>query len=227
MDYCPHRIFEDPEKPSASAVAAPNEPKVKLVKQCGSAQVPRESLNIDPRANYRDNILPHVLQPEAADSTVDHMIRSLDALQVTDSEDEAGSNEMKAMAAKYEQEAPAWSLNRFQLQKAFKSAYDSKYGIRASMADSRIGAYLQRIAKKYYQAARISQTWNEATFRVFLENKTSETCFESFYSEPGLEEGPRLKWDKIGSFYPIIARDGFGFYYIRDLRIWVRSSHKM
>ena len=227
MDYCIHRVMDDPEKPNRQAPHPPSEPRVKLVKQSGHAQVPHDTFEIPlTTLSCPDENFPTVLPSKPdEDQTVDKLIGALDKLDVTDSEDEE-TGELKKTLQKYKNEAPAWQLNRYQLRKAFKAAYDAKFGIRASLADCRIGAYLQRLAKKYYHAQRINQKWNEATFRVFLENTSSDTCFESFYSEPGLCEGPRLKWDKVGSVYPIFALDGFGFYYICELRLWVEINSK-
>ncbi|CAG5106471.1 Oidioi.mRNA.OKI2018_I69.chr1.g2858.t1.cds [Oikopleura dioica] len=223
MDYNRSRLFQkgDPETPTNDAVGKPTEPRILPVVDKKST-VPRDPMpNLENTVTIEEGEFPLILPSDPkVDEEVGELLRRTDALEITDSEDES-TGEIKKRIEAFKKEAPVWPMNRYALRKAFKLAYDSKYGVRPTMADSRIGAWLQRVARKYHHAKRYGQPLNEAEYRIFIENVSKGSSLESFFNEPGLEVGPRVVWDKIGSFFPIFAIDGFVFYYIKDLKIWV------
>ncbi|CAG5081133.1 Oidioi.mRNA.OKI2018_I69.PAR.g9795.t1.cds [Oikopleura dioica] len=228
MDYNRARLFQkgDPELPSNDAVGKPTEPRILPVVDKKSS-VPRDQMpDLENTMTIDQGEFPLTLPKDSdVDKEVGELLRRTDALEITDSEDES-TGEIKKKIEAFKKEAPVWPMNRYALRKAFKLAYNAKFGVRPSMADCRIGAWLQRIARKYHHAKRYSQPLNEAEYRIFIENVSKGTSLESFYNEPGLEVGPRLVWDRVGSFFPIFAIDGFIHYYIKELKIWVHFEKR-
>ncbi|CAG5089104.1 Oidioi.mRNA.OKI2018_I69.PAR.g12088.t1.cds [Oikopleura dioica] len=112
-----------------------------------------------------------------------------------------------------------WNLTLKDLQRIFSTSVDTCDGIPASLADTRLGWYLQQLAK-------IAKTTDKATeqrkqLRHLLANDNSDgPRFNSAYPPYGILETPRKPWKTLGSFYPVFAQDLFGRYIIQKLFIW-------
>ncbi|CBY11167.1 unnamed protein product [Oikopleura dioica] len=223
------------ERPTNDQVAPPNLQKIRLIRSSSESTVPREPFDSAPDAFDLGNTkgdgksggsgclplnLPRRGSTGLQDQNEEELMRQLDPLELaTDSEPEDG--ERFAYLSKLSKEGPSWQLNRFQLRQSFAAAFNSKFGIRPSLADSRLASFFQRLARDHYQAERIAQVWNEATFRVHYENVRGGDSFESFFTQVGSAQGQRKKFDRLGAFYTCWSIDGFGHWFIQDIKIWV------
>ncbi|CBY41458.1 unnamed protein product, partial [Oikopleura dioica] len=213
-------------KPTKDAVANPREPHVEFVHTNAASAIPREPLSIEPDVvNLADSQLnfPLNLPREAEASKAEEaLMDALDLqLNLTDSDNEG---EINARIAKVEKEGPSWVLSRFQLRKVVRLAGNARMGIRPSMAECRLAAFLQRLAKQQAASERVSETWNEPRFRVFLENFKRGTAYETHWTAPGSVTGCASDYERLGAFYVVWAIDGFGFWIIQDLKIWARFN---
>ncbi|CBY42466.1 unnamed protein product, partial [Oikopleura dioica] len=229
---------DDSERPTNDQVAPPNLQKIRLIRSSSESTVPREPFDSAPDVFDLGNTkgdgksggsgclplnLPRRGSTGLQDQNEEELMRQLDPLELaTDSEPEDG--ERFAHLSKLSKESPSWRLNRFQLRQSFAAAFNSKFGIRPSLADSRLASFFQRLARDHYQAERIAQVWNEATFRVHYENVRGGDSFESFFTQVGSAQGQRKKFDRLGAFYTCWSIDGFGHWFIQDIKIWARFA---
>jgi hypothetical protein len=120
-------------------------------------------------------------------------------------------------------ESPVWSLNRLELKRSYELAYNSRNGIRPSLADTTLAGFLQQLAKMHANAEMQTQRWSEPTLRVFLENAKVDVgpCIDSHYEFAGSVTNRRSDFDRVGSHYVVFGQDGFGQWIVLDLKIWV------
>ncbi|CAG5113879.1 Oidioi.mRNA.OKI2018_I69.chr2.g7969.t1.cds [Oikopleura dioica] len=122
-------------------------------------------------------------------------------------------------------EGPSWLLNRHQLRGIFAIAYDTRNGLRPSLADGYFGAFLQKLAMICEAAgADVGEAVEEHI--ALINNHHVYTTLDMYWTFPGQFRGEELQWKALGSFYADFAIDAFGHYYIHKLYLWVKYDDK-
>ncbi|CAG5090711.1 Oidioi.mRNA.OKI2018_I69.PAR.g12696.t1.cds [Oikopleura dioica] len=111
-----------------------------------------------------------------------------------------------------------WQLTLKDLQRIFATAVDTCDGIPASLADTRLGWYLQQLGKIAKVSDDVSEQRKQLRALLASLNRNSPR-FICGYPSYGILE-PSKPWHTLGSFYPVFAQDLFGRYIVRQLYVW-------
>ena len=132
------------------------------------------------------------------------------------------SKNIEALRAEFDRlknEPPVYFLNDIQLREGYFRTYCAQYGVRPSLAGSRLGRYLQHLSRNANDLFKtnlrepiIQIDFNY--YRFFSPQRTSQ--FETF--------GTPQKWITTGPFFPNITQDRFGNYVVTQLFCWVCLS---
>ena len=135
----------------------------------------------------------------------------------SESETEERRNELKS-------EKPLVHLNQLQVRNLLSSHFMAQYGVKPSLANSRVGVWLQRVANAYRKTIEKSHT-PEPTYKIFYEGFFDDPglYFRSFMTAP-FEQGGTTRdenWSKIGAYHVTFDMDIADCIVIADVRIYV------
>ena len=144
--------------------------------------------------------------------------------EVTDESDD----ETEKRRQLFKDEPPIVSLNHLQIRSLISQNYMAQNGVTPSMANSRMGAWLQRVTSSYYKT-RLPEESPTCLYRSFLEGFYKDDPahhFKSYCTEALFDAGPTEKWTKIGAFHAAWGQDITDALVIEDLRAYVSKVFK-
>jgi hypothetical protein len=139
----------------------------------------------------------------------------------TESEDESDDRRQELI-----NEEPIIALNQLQLRNLLVQHFNSQSGLKATLANSRLGQWFQRVSFAFAKTVERSDHI-EPRFKLFLEQFYEEPAqaFRSFmrtpYEQGGIEQDEN--WVKLGCFHVTFDMDVTDALIIDDIRIYVSS----